>query len=558
VRIFLSYARRDEAAVRSLHDDLVRAKRDVWFDRSLEGGQTWWDTILEQIRACDLFVFALSPDSVRSHPCQAELAYAVALHRPVLPVRVRDVSVQIAPAPIPTTQISDYRQRTPENIIDLSTAVGRTSAAVPLPDPLPPPPPPPLGDLGALRDQVAAPSLDLSGQQELIDALRRRGDDDTQREAVVGLLRALRSRPDIAESVARETDNLISRLAPIQVADENWVSPPAASVAAVGLDPDLVDMLDSIAAHIRDQELTPILGLGLTDGLIGSRKRLARQWAQTFRYPMALHLQEDLPYVAQFVAVTKDPRFLRTSLRDYLRDRLQQRFPDIRPEGAEWQPGELAQRAWQQYRTGNPAEPHCVLARLPCPLYVTTHPSDLLAEALREEGRQPEVVLCRWRPEVDKWPKSVFDRERGYVPSPARPLVFHVFGHLDVPESLVLTEDDYFDFLANVSAKPKLVPGPVSRALADSALLFLGFGLDDWDVRVLLRSLISQEALERLGRYKHVAAQVDLDDSVMSPAGARSYIERDFGRFRKPAIDIFWGSVEQFTAGLNEVWAAAR
>ena len=554
--IFISYARRDEAAVRALQEDLVRAKHDVWFDRELEGGQAWWDTILDRIRVCDLFLFALSPDSVRSRPCQTELAYAVGVHRPVLPVRVRDVNEQLAPDPIPTTQITDYRQRTPENIIDLSLAVARMATAVPLPDPLPVPPPPPIADLGPLRERVAAASLSLPAQQELLDALRRRADDDAQLEAVVGLLRALRERPDVVASIAREADTLVSRLAVATPADDGWTSPSRA--AAVGLDPDFVDLLRSLSTHVRSQHLTPVLGLGLTDGLIGSRKRLARQWAQTFEFPMARHLQEDLPHVAQFVAVMTDSDTLQSSLRDYLRERVQQRFPDLTPSGADWQPGELILRAWEQYRAGNPAEPHTVLARLPCSLYVTTHPADLLAEALRQEGRAPEVAVCRWRRDVYDWPESVFDREPGYAPSAARPLVFHVFGRVDVPESLVLTEDDHFDFLARVSADPTLVPVPVSRALADSALLFLGFGLDDWDVRILLRSLISQEGAQRLQKYTHVAAQIDLDQSVMSPARARRYLERDFGRFRKPSIDIFWGSVEEFASGLHEVWSAGR
>jgi SIR2-like protein len=340
--------------------------------------------------------------------------------------------------------------------------------------------------------------------------------------------------------------------------DDEWVPSAPDSAARAGLDPDLIDLLRSLVTHIRSGHLTPILGLGLTDGLIGSRKRLARQWAQTFEFPMARHLQDDLPHVAQFVTVMTDPDTLLSSLRDYLRERLQQRYPDLTPSGAEWQQGELVLRAWEQYKAANPAEPHSVLARLPCPVYVTTHPADLLGEALALEGRTPEIVVCRWRQDVYDWPESVFDREPDYVPSPSRPLVFHVFGRLDVPESLVLTEDDHFDFLARVSSDPTLVPVSVSRALADSALLFLGFGLEDWDVRILLRSLISQEGARRLQKYTHVAAQIDLDQSVLSPARARRYLERDFGRFRRPSIDIFWGSVEAFASGLNEVWTSAR
>jgi hypothetical protein len=46
--IFVSYARKDEAAVRALHEDIERAKRDDWFDRDLDGGQAWWNTILSR------------------------------------------------------------------------------------------------------------------------------------------------------------------------------------------------------------------------------------------------------------------------------------------------------------------------------------------------------------------------------------------------------------------------------------------------------------------------------------------------------------------------------
>src|SRR5262249_39109478 len=154
--------------------------------------------------SCDLFLFALSPDSVRSRPCQAELAYAVALKRPILPVRVRDVNEQLAPDPIPITQISDYRQRTPQNVIDLSNAAARTAPPLALPDPLPAPPETPRAELGPLRTRVRAPNLGLAAQREVLDAIRRRGEDEPQLDAVVGLLRVLRARPDVAEAVARE------------------------------------------------------------------------------------------------------------------------------------------------------------------------------------------------------------------------------------------------------------------------------------------------------------------------------------------------------------------
>ena len=44
-------------------------------------------------------------------------------------------------------------------------------------------------------------------------------------------------------------------------------------------------------------------------------------------------------------------------------------------------------------------------------------------------------------------------RQRGFVPTPANPLVYHLHGHLEMPQSLVLTEDDYLEFLVRISRR---------------------------------------------------------------------------------------------------------
>ena len=132
-----------------------------------------------------------------------------------------------------------------------------------------------------------------------------------------------------------------------------------------------------------------------------------------------------------------------------------------------------------------------------------------------------------------------------------RPLVFHLFGRLGEPDSLVITEDDYFDYLIGVTSNNDLIPGVVRRALADSALLFLGFGLDDWDFRVLFRSIINRQGSRRRNLYAHVAAQIDPEAGrIQEPEGARRYLESYFDK--EADISIFWGSVGDFTAELAE------
>ena len=84
MRTFISYARQDQAAVEALNADLERARVHVWMDEELTGGESWWDTILEQIRSCDLYIFALSPNSLRSRACKAELEYAISAKSPAV------------------------------------------------------------------------------------------------------------------------------------------------------------------------------------------------------------------------------------------------------------------------------------------------------------------------------------------------------------------------------------------------------------------------------------------------------------------------------------------
>ena len=107
--------------------------------------------------------------------------------------------------------------------------------------------------------------------------------------------------------------------------------------------------------------------------------------------------------------------------------------------------------------------------------------------------------------------------------------------------------------LIGVTENPELFPARPTGAGQLGASCCLGFGLEDWDVRILLRSLVSQEGAHKLAKYTHVAAQIDLPTACSSPAGP-AYLEKYFAKFRQPSIDIFWGSVDEFAAGLAELW----
>src|SRR5256885_4682274 len=64
-RIFLSYARADEAAVRSLYDRLNESGFTPWMDvKDIHPGEDWSFAIQEAIRDCDFFILCLTPNSV--------------------------------------------------------------------------------------------------------------------------------------------------------------------------------------------------------------------------------------------------------------------------------------------------------------------------------------------------------------------------------------------------------------------------------------------------------------------------------------------------------------
>ena len=114
-----------------------------------------------------------------------------------------------------------------------------------------------------------------------------------------------------------------------------------------------------------------------------------------------------------------------------------------------------------------------------------------------------------------------------------------------------MTEDNYFDYLIGVTRNKDLIPDVIQRVLMDTTLLFLGFQIEEWDFRVLFRSIINQEG-NRLRRYTHVAAQITPEEGrLLEPERARRYLEK---YFQDANISIYWGSAEDFLQELQRHW----
>jgi hypothetical protein len=186
------------------------------------------------------------------------------------------------------------------------------------------------------------------------------------------------------------------------------------------------------------------------------------------------------------------------------------------------------------------------LAGLPSKIIMTTCCHTFIEAALRRAGKEPRSDFCRWHEEVDA-SHSVFDD--GYEPCETEPLVYHLHGMDTEKSSLVLAEDDYLDFLiATTQDRGKdvdRIPGQIRQAVAQSAVVLLGFELNSWAFRVFLWGLIRHL---RAGTKGLITLQIEPDE--VEQAFLRTY-------FRKKAfLDIYWGSILDCIQKLGAQWGA--
>jgi hypothetical protein len=297
---------------------------------------------------------------------------------------------------------------------------------------------------------------------------------------------------------------------------------------------------------------TPFLGPRVNAGLLPSPEAVAEKLADKYGYP--LPDRQNLIRVAQFMAVN-DPDLLRD---DYLRLLQRSLFPylDLVP----------TQEQRRQFRNASLSETiaalnwaervldvreneiHHLLADLDLPLYVTTNADSFMVEALKHKGLSPRRVGPRWQPQAGT-PQYVLSP----APSRDQPVVLHLNGHdgdLEQRQHLVLSEDDYLAHFVRISRDQEtILPMDVLRAISQHTFLFLGYGIDDWEFRVLLQGLIGPIA--QIGGAKlHVGVQLEVEHEPNAD-NVVDYLRRYLRRFN---IEIYWGTSQQFVSELHARW----
>jgi hypothetical protein len=231
------------------------------------------------------------------------------------------------------------------------------------------------------------------------------------------------------------------------------------------------------APLIRDSiergAVIPFLGSGASlgetpqDGLPSSHA-LALALATKTSFPA--EQQPDLATVAQWYEVVAGRRPLYRELREVF---ARGRFP--------------------------PAPVHRYLATIAAPLLVvTTNYDDLMEQAFEDAGKPFDLVVhttdramgdrLLWWPHGAAEPTLVRASKLD-IDLASTPVIYKMHGGIDRTtadrDQYVITEDDYIEFLTRLT-KRTAFPAIFAEPFEDRHFLFLGYGLRDWNLRVVL------------------------------------------------------------------------
>ena len=189
----------------------------------------------------------------------------------------------------------------------------------------------------------------------------------------------------------------------------------------------------------------------------------------------------------------------------------------------------IATADFYQSLKGTTTSFHRHLAQLPFRLCINTSPDDFMLEAFKATGaKTPAAAYYSFRNAVDPTLKR---------PSEMEPLVYYLYGQSQDIYSLVLTESDLIEFLVAIVRGDPPLPDYIKGRLGDrdTTFLFVGFGFQNWYLRVLLQVLQI---------YGHKSRAVALEDAGFFSSPGRSEVVGYFSgdrliEFRQVAWDAF-------------------
>jgi hypothetical protein len=297
-----------------------------------------------------------------------------------------------------------------------------------------------------------------------------------------------------------------------------------------------------IISHVVDHNL-----------VLGGHTSLVEAYADYVQYPMAD--KQNLPQVTQFKSVTDDTITdawaLKTDYINFIKNRLfdlaeaagssEETLAEVEEAFDDVTFSEFSERLGYPRFDNAQADPLLILAEFPLPIYLTTSGHDFVEVALKRAGKEPRTEICRWHKGLESIP-SIFATD--YQPSKEAPLVYHLHGFDAYPESLVLTENDYLEFLVAISQElgrgTDPIPKRVRQAMADSSLILLGYSLQSWEFRVLFWGLIKPRPLQ------HTSVSIQLMPSDVERKFLQEYLRRE------AKFEVYWGDIQEYMQELRQ------
>ena len=302
------------------------------------------------------------------------------------------------------------------------------------------------------------------------------------------------------------------------------------------------------------------------DEALGLDEQLTAEWANWIEYPM--DDKHNLARVAQYYLVEqKDNPQARTKYLEFLKTVLltiakeDSEYTDmadrLKTQIQEQRFSEIVQQLDYPRFSQNTEDPLRLLARLPLPIYVTTSQSDFLERALEAEGKKPRTQICFWSGVISS-AAAEHQTDPDFTPAITTPLVYHLFGLEDYPQTLVQSEDDYINFIMSMvedtNTLNPIVPLNLRRALGESNLLLLGYRLQDWDFRILFRFILKFRRDEFSPRGMVIQLKQD-EKKVDNVQKSLEYLSHYFDRKK---FDIEWNNAEDFIQRLWSEWNIYR
>jgi hypothetical protein len=161
----------------------------------------------------------------------------------------------------------------------------------------------------------------------------------------------------------------------------------------------------SIVTHVRDGNFVAITGLSARESICGDPRNVARALAKSNHFPLAAYQCDDLPQVLQYLTVTQDSDYALTAVIGQIREEtIRLHAGDLSPELANAALPKIFDALMERHGEDQPKNVYQLLADLPGSVYVSATADTLLAKALKQAGKQPQLLCNHWRRNGDTIP----------------------------------------------------------------------------------------------------------------------------------------------------------